>query len=279
MRREFAEQKRRFEETVRDPEQAAAFKAAVKAYQEQFNCTAQVQIHNGRDLADAGLDTTGFALVRHESAVTDWSDDEQVQAVHYDELRALVAGLTGASRCFVNRHTIRKSDGSTKFTPFMEVHSDFTDRYKQALLKSLELGQEITPTFGVLEQLQAEGVTFDDLREARLLVVHAWRSVSKEPHQRFPLALCDGRTVDEQGLIRETVSGLERYRTTHSAGHKWYWFPEMRADEVLLFKGYDSECPRYAFHSAFEHEGAPPDAGARFSCEMRVICLVPPFRQ
>lgn len=274
-RRELAEQKRHLGDTMRDPAKKAAFEAAVKEYQEQFNHTVEIELRNGRALAGSGLDTSGFALLDHPSAVREWDDAEHVQAIYYAEMRALVQRLTGATRCFVNRHNIRKSDGTTKFKPFMEVHSDFTDNYKAALVRSLLAGKEETPTFGMLDQLQREGVSADELRRSRLLVIHAWRNVSNAPLRRFPLALCDARSVGEAELIRETVSGLERYRAMHSPSHRWYWFPDMMRDEVLLFKGFDSEQKRYAFHSAFVHPDTCEADAHRFSCELRLICMLP----
>jgi len=274
-RRELAEQKRQIGATMRDPAKKAAFQAAVKEYQEQFNHRVAIEVRNGRELTDAGMDTSGFVLLKHASLVEDWDDTEQVHRTYYEEMRSLVQRLTGASRCYVNRHNIRKSDGSTTFPPFLEVHSDFTDSYKEALVRSLRTGTEETPTFGMLDQLQSDGVTVEELSSSRLLVIHAWRSVSDAPLRKFPLALCDGRTVGEKELIREKVSGLERYRATHSPLHRWYWFPDMVKDEVMLFKGFDSEHKRYAFHSAFVHPDTSTDDAHRFSCELRLLCLIP----
>ena len=50
----------------------------------------------------------------------------------------------------------------------------------------------------------------------------------------------------------------------------------MTRDEVLLWKGYDSdEVPaRPPLHSAFEDPATPPDAAQRTSVEVRVLCLL-----
>mmetsp|Transcript_126874 Transcript_126874/g.406266 ORF Transcript_126874/g.406266 Transcript_126874/m.406266 type:complete len:388 (-) Transcript_126874:381-1544(-) len=272
---QFAEHRKEFEETMRDKEKSRAFRQAVKEYQEQFNHKVEIEVQNGRELADAGLETSGFALLQHTSAVHDWEDLKEVQSKYYPEMRELVRGVTGASRCLVNSHVIRKSGGATPFPPFLEVHSDFTDAYKEALVRSLSTGREQTPTFGIFEQLLEKGVTAEELRGSRVVVVHAWRNVAEAPLRDCPLALCDGRSVGAEELIRERVSGLERYRAMHRPSHRWYWFPEKTKHEVLLFKGFDSECPRYAFHSAFEHPDVPDDVPSRFSCELRILCLIP----
>src|SRR5262249_19287760 len=57
----------------------------------------------------------------------------------------------------------------------------------------------------------------------------------------------------------------------YNPAQRWYYFPEMTADEVILFKGYDSEShyqPRAA-HSAFDNRRKHPDATPRASIEGR----------
>jgi len=189
-------------------------------------------------------------------------------------MKEYIKQLVGARLCLVNNHVIRKPNGETPFGPFMEVHSDFTDAYKSDLVRSLELGREVTPTFGIFGELQAAGVTGAELSASRVMVVHAWRNVSEQPLRDFPLALCDARSVEEAELIRERVSGLERYRAIHQDRHRWYWFPDMMKNEILLFKGFDSSERRYAFHSAFVHPDRPHNTAKRFSCELRVLCLL-----
>jgi len=272
---EVAETKRKVESIMSDPDQAQAMKAAVREYHEQFNERVQLEVLNGRDLADASLNASGFELLDHRSKVHDWDDADQVRDVYYPEMQRLVKQHVGASHCFVNQHVLRNSNGSTDHGPFMEVHSDFTDRYKEAVIRSVSSGREETPTFGNLEMIQKHGISAEDLRKHRLVVVHAWRSVGEDPLRVCPLAVCDGRTVGEEQLIRETVSGLERFRLMHDPGNRWYWFPDMTRHEVLLFKGFDSECKRYAFHSAFKHPDTPREPKPRFSIEMRVMCLLP----
>lgn len=273
--REYESKQKQFQQAMRDPGQVRAFKAAVKEYQKQFNDDVEVQIHNGREAQELDLHTNGFVLLEHLSAVNDWGDEHLLEEVYHSEMREVVQGLTGASRCYVGRHNIRKSDGSTAFGPFLEVHSDFTDKYKDALVRSLQIGEEQTPTFGILGKMQQDGLTASELESSRVMMLHVWRSVSDEPLRCAPLAVCDGRTFAKEDLIRETVRGLERYRALYNPSHRWFWFPEMSKNEVLIFKGYDSKCDRYAFHSAFMHPDVGPDTAVRFSCELRVLCLTP----
>ena len=40
-------------------------------------------IANGREFDNPGWEISGFELMKHQSAVTDWSDEQQIQALHY----------------------------------------------------------------------------------------------------------------------------------------------------------------------------------------------------
>ena len=82
----------------------------------------------------------------------------------------------------------------------------------------------------------------------------------------------------------------ENYFSKHASCHRWYYYPEMRRDEALLIKQWDSggtlarsdgaradandqEAPcTFNFHSAFTHPSTPLDAPDRWSIEVR--CLV-----
>jgi hypothetical protein len=55
----------------------------------------------------------------------------------------------------------------------------------------------------------------------------------------------------------------------------WYCYPDLTADEVLLFTGFDSACPgggRVA-HGAFDNRANAPAAIARESVEARFFAF------
>ena len=54
--------------------------------------------------------------------------------------------------------------------------------------------------------------------------------------------------------------------------HRWYYFSNMTPDELLVFKGYDSEGPHAmnAMHTAFDNPAAGPHAIPRESIEARM---------
>ena len=42
---------------------------------------------------------------------------------------------------------------------------------------------------------QLAGLSADDIRESRVVMLNTWRPIMAQPLQRFPLALCDCRSV------------------------------------------------------------------------------------
>src|ERR1700731_4236358 len=69
----------------------------------------RVMIYDARPLAGRlSLDSEGLALVKHNSAVRDFYDENELRRVYYPEAERLVAQMTGATRVLVFDHTIRR---------------------------------------------------------------------------------------------------------------------------------------------------------------------------
>ena len=67
-----------------------------------------VAIRNGRELLSKfSLDTNGFVLTEHETAVKDFYDPDEVKSVYYPEVERLIKRVTGAERVMVFDHIVR----------------------------------------------------------------------------------------------------------------------------------------------------------------------------
>ena len=67
-----------------------------------------VAIRNGRELVSKfSLDTNGFVLAEHETAVRDFYDPDEVKSVYYPEVEHLIERVTGAERVVVFDHIVR----------------------------------------------------------------------------------------------------------------------------------------------------------------------------
>jgi len=233
--------------------------------------THEVRIRDGRVAAEGfSLDGAGFALVRQTSRVTDFYDADEVKRVYYPEIEALVKEATGAVRVVVFDHNVRnktraeqKSNGAR--LPVTYVHNDYTLKSGPQRVRDL------------LPEEEAE-----ELLRHRFAVVNVWRPI-RGPVQDTPLAFCDAQSMGPEDfvptdLIYENRVG-EVYSVRHNPAHRWYYIPEMQADEVILLKCYDSAADgraRFTAHSAFNHPAAPADAAPRESIEVRTLVFFAP---
>lgn len=219
-----------------------------------------------RVLADFTLDEEGFGLVQHKSAVRDFYDDEEVERVYYPEAEQLLKELTGADRVHVFDHTTRRripggedrSRGAPR-QPVPRVHVDHTERSGPQRVRDL---------------LPDEA---EQLLRGRVQIVNLWRPI-RGPLRDAPLAVCDARTVKPEQLVPSDLVYPHRvgetYSVTFDPEHRWFYVPEMRADEVLLLKCYDSKTDgraRFAPHTAFTDPTTPPNALPRESIELRTL--------
>jgi hypothetical protein len=121
------------------------------------------------------------------------------------------------------------------------------------------------------------GAEADELRRHRFAIVNVWRPI-RGPLRDAPLAVCDAQSVVPSDWVAADLVYRDRigenYLMTYRPGHRWFYVPEMRADEVLLLKCYDSAedgRTRFVPHTAFIDPTAPADAPPRESIELRTF--------
>jgi len=219
-----------------------------------------------RLLADLTLDEEGFGLIRHTSAVRNFYDDEEVRRVYYPEAEAILKKLTGADRVHVFDHTVRRRVPGSEDRradaprqPVPRVHVDHTETSGPQRVRDL---------------LPDEA---EKLLRGRVQIINLWRPI-RGPLQDAPLAVCDAQTVKREQLVASDLVYRDRigetYSVTFDPEHRWYYVAQMRADEVLLLKCYDSKTDgraRFAPHTAFTDPTTPADAPPRESIELRTL--------
>lgn len=222
-----------------------------------------------REAGDLSLDREGFVLLKSPTAVADFYDPDDVEAVYNPEIERLVKRETGAEAVLVFDHTIRvQSDEKRREKKVRETvklaHNDYTERSGPQRVRDL-LGPD-----------EAER----RLRH-RFAFYNLWRPING-PVLSVPLALCAAQSVRPGDwvtcdLVYEDRVG-EIYNIDHNPAHRWCYFPRMTDDEVLLFKCYDSARDgraRFTAHTAFDDPTTPPGAPPRESIETRVVAFFP----
>jgi hypothetical protein len=227
----------------------------------------RVAIADGRPVADGfSLDREGFALRRHASAVGDFYDEAELRRVYYPEIEKLAREATGAAEIVIFDHTLRNSAKGAVGQKLREaaasVHNDYTDRSAPQRVRDL-----LPP----------------DEAEARLkkryVEINIWRPIAG-PVESWPLAVCDAGSLDRQDLVVSERRYPDRvgeiYAVRFNPRHRWFYFPRMRRDEVLLIKCFDSAedgRARLAVHTAFDDPTSPPNAPPRESIEVRMFAF------
>jgi len=224
-------------------------------------------IYDVRPIAESvSLDREGFALVQQKTAVKNFDDNEEVKSLYYQEAEQLIKAVTGADRVFIFDHTVRKRvDGAADLRegsprqPAWRVHVDHTAKSGPQRVRDLIPGEA------------------DELLKGRVQIINLWRPL-RGPLRDAPLAVCDASTVKSDELVGSDLVYPHRvgetYSVVFSPEHRWFYVPEMTADEILLLKCFDSRTDgraRFAPHSAFIDPTTPAGAPPRESIELRTL--------
>lgn len=230
-----------------------------------------VPIYNGRPLvSELSLDRHGFLLTRHQTAVTNFYDEQLVRQVYYPEVERLVREVTGATKVVVFDHNVRCAPMARRGEngarePVKMAHNDYTVKSAPQRVRDLLPPQEA-----------------EALLQHRFAVINVWRPI-RGPVQEAPLAVCDAQTIVLRDFVATDLKYHDRtgevYSVIFNPHHRWFYFPHMQRDEVLLLKCYDSATDgraRFTAHSAFDDPTSPPDAPARESVETRTLVFFAP---
>lgn len=227
----------------------------------------EVEIRNGRTHAQQPtLDTAGLMLAQHPVADADWLDHAWIQSVYLPSCEQLVQRLTGAQKCvsiFVplqRRVDFTAHQGAMPAAQF--VHLDNTHASARLWAEPLA---------------EAARLPLDNA-----IIYNVWKSTTPPP-QDYPLAIADLRSIPEADHAPGTV--VEEFgdrkivspyiALLHSQQQVYYYFPDVQADESLVFVGLHLDPSRKmgCAHSAFTHPAPGAVSVPRRSIETRVLAF------
>jgi hypothetical protein len=220
-------------------------------------------------LDDFGMEKSGFALLKHKTAVKNFWDPDEVKRVYYPEIQALLKKTIGAEKTICFGEIARSDDPAT------------ADGGKPSYSAHVDYGDFTTREFARNEMGEAEA---EKWLERRYIFINLWRPITIV--ERTPLALCDRRTVKDDDLFGSEVRGglndpnrppLYGFNLAYAPAQRWYYAPRMQPDEIWAFKIHDSDGSRIGGvpHSAFDDPTSPPNAKPRQSIEIRTISFMP----
>lgn len=259
-----------------------------------------------------GLHVNGFEAFNQSLTHrdVDYLSHEDVVMRHYPECVDLLKQVTGARHAFAFDHNIRWAEAEQKKhqtgkgqqvqRPIALVHGDYTLTSAPQRLRDLANPPRINDT---LRPFLADGETVipgDLVEEAlspggRFAIINLWRNIhAGSPVLRDPLAFCDAQSIRTEDLVVFELHYTDRVGENYFAHgadrHRWYFYPELRHDEVVMIKQWDSAGAFASsaggetdagsdkpcslnFHSAFVDPRTPQDAPDRRSIEVRCIAI------
>ena len=225
-----------------------------------------VLITDGRHLRhQLSNEITGFELLDHETKVSDFYEIDEVKSIYYEEVNSLIMQVTSAKKVVIFDHTLRSGDEAARNTkkirePVLSAHNDYTEWSGPQRVREIMPMQES-----------------DKLLKKRFSIIQVWRPING-PIKSNPLAICDARSVEQKDFIkterRYPNRTGETYRLSYNPSHKWFYFPNMKQNEVIVFKVYDSSRDgraRFTPHTSFEDPNTPAGSPPRESIEVRAL--------
>jgi hypothetical protein len=226
-----------------------------------------VPICDARPLLDElSLDREGFVLIQHKTTCVDVRDPEVMREKYLEEMVPFIKNYFSASWVVPRREgvilrAVGESYASGKIRgPASTAHVDYAP-----------VG---APVIAAMED-QLQGIKTRSY--SRMMIIQAWRALSPPP-QDFPLAVCDNATLAAADVCPHNFSPKQEPGFTFKSSliqydteQRWYYFPKMVEDEVILFRIYDSDKHFNSGvpHSSFDNRRASPDAKPRESVEAR----------
>jgi hypothetical protein len=227
------------------------------------------------DLADADaqepaptLASHGFGAVPFSGSLPDTEVDPEYRQYFANLCAAAVKEETGASLVVgvPMAVQIRRSTGADQEAPISVTHTDFTPASTVRRIAEIlaRLGQNVRPR--------------------RFAAYNAWWLARSGPQDR-PLALCDATSIAAPDLQIGRAQVLAPDKSPmdygeiafqrYSPRHRWYWYPQLGPDRLLLFCGFDSDSsrPSMVTHSAFTNPECPADAPPRVSIDTRCFAF------
>ncbi|MFO7277465.1 MAG: CmcJ/NvfI family oxidoreductase [Pseudomonadota bacterium] len=208
--------------------------------------------------------THGFTLVKHRTEAN-FDDPADIERRYYPEACRIVKELTGASEVFAFLGIRRGGESNAGGGPALSAHVDFNEAALRGWVARLAPDRAET------------------LLRKRLVNINLWRPL--RPVENYPLAVCDARSVDKSDFmtvrfgeggqtasLAETAGGLN---VAFNPKHRWYYYPNMQPDEILVFRLFDTGDPEWHMtaHTAFEDPTSRPGSPPRESFELRTVAI------
>jgi hypothetical protein len=237
-----------------------------------------INISDGRSTnQQPTLAANGLLLDRHTTEVVDFFDREAVKELYANEMCELIGKTLRADKVLILETLIRGSKELAANRPKTRV-----DEYAFKAHVDAD-GESFLRWANIMNPEESQRY-----KNRPFAVYNVWRPLV--PVEEKPLALCDASTVTRDDLVPAFYSGFEGLATARNLDYpppvhyfhlafnpnqRWFYFPNMTPDEVLIFKQWDSneERPLCVPHTAFDDPNTRKNARPRSNIEARAIAF------
>ncbi|KAK8139284.1 hypothetical protein PG984_002664 [Apiospora sp. TS-2023a] len=196
-----------------------------------------VPVHSMRPLVPTlSLDTHGFEVHQLSSgmAYADFMDRKNIESVYLNEIERHLQVKFGAKSVRALDYQVRVQDPDFPY---------FKGKPHPTPQPSISTHVDVTPQGAISIIRSIYGDDSEDILGGRYQILTIWRAL-RSPIEDWPLAICDASTVSPRDLVDADViypNYVAENRLVHySEKQKWYWLPDQKIDEVLVFKAMDS---------------------------------------
>ncbi len=230
-----------------------------------------VNIFSARKRNKTNLDKNGFELHKLETNYNQYNIINNLN-LYKKELKRFLKKKYEYKHLFIFDLTIRSNtqkgalnlDGRRQ--PAERVHVDYT------LKSGPYRAKEIIGTCLYNKTLAMKG---------RIIQLNIWRPLCNEV-KSSPLTFADPCTVLKNDLIATDQIFPDRvgeiYHLAFNSKQKWYWVPNMKKNEILLLKGWDSSnksnIVKFTPHTSFNLKGQSIKKNPRTSIEARIFLIL-----
>lgn len=198
--------------------------------------------------------------------------DTPVKKIYAEEVKEMVRTIIPKVKTVLPpaKGIRRKIGGGLFNNPAKILHNDYGIVFDEVA--------ERNPFFDFAKQR----VTYDDSGADEFMLINFWRPIKPmtTPLRSLPLCFLDASTLSEEDLVTidqkslGVATGLK-----YSPNHKFYFYPDMTTDEVVVFKQFHdvrnaTKGRMPVFHTAFPDPAADENTEGRISFEYRVSLLI-----
>jgi hypothetical protein len=229
----------------------------------------------------------------------DGLDSRKIVDDYYPEIRELVVDKLGGpsvvKQAIIFDHTIRsrerkgkgekESNGENIGGYANGAHNDYSALSAKNRVRLLAATKENCGSVTLAEPpLRAKET--ENIANGHFGIFNVWRHFRADyPVLDYPLAVVDAQSIKpEDFLVAQYIYPNrvdEVIRVLGDDAHKCYYYSEMRHDEALIFKVFDSsselglctadDCPPHTAHTSFKLEQADERTASRESIECHVL--------